>query len=54
MDFLDKQKKINKIFFAFEIIAFEFVALDTRFYWERIPVIGCQYINKKSQDFRYY
>ena len=30
------------------------VALDTRFYWERILVIGCQYVNKQPQDFRYY
>ena len=48
------QKKIEKIFFHFEIIAFELVPLDTRFYWERILVIGCQYVNKQSQDFRYY
>ena len=48
------QKKIQKIFFDFEIIAFELVPLDTRFYWERILVIGCQYVNKQSQDFRYY
>ena len=26
------QKKIEKIFFDFEIIAFELVALDTRYY----------------------
>ena len=32
------QKKIEKIFFDFEIIAFELVVLDTRFYWERILV----------------
>ena len=48
------QKKIQKIFFDFEIIAFELVALNTRFDRERIPVIGCQYVNKQSQDFRYY
>ena len=48
------QKQIEKIFFDFEIIAFELVQLDTRFYWERILVIGCQYIKKQSQDFRYY
>ena len=47
------QKKIEKIFFDFEIIASELVALDTRFYWERILIIGCQYANKHSQDFRY-
>ena len=48
------QKKIQKIFFDFEIIAFELVPLDTRFYWERILVIGCQYVNKQSQDFSNY
>ena len=48
------EKKIEKIFFDFEKIAFEMVALNTRFYWERILVIECQYVNKMSQDFRYY
>ena len=48
------QQKIEQIFFDFEIIAFELVALDSRFYWERIHVIGCEYANKESQDFRYY
>ena len=35
------QKKIVKIFFDLEIIAFEYVALNIRFYWERILVILC-------------
>ena len=48
------QKKIEKIFLDSEIIAFELVALNTRFSWERMLVIGCQYVNKQSQDFRYY
>ena len=48
------EKKIEKRFFGFEIIAFELVALNTRFYWERILFIGCQYVKKQSQDFRYY
>ena len=48
------QKKIEKIFFSFEIIPFELSALNTRFYWERILVIGCQEVNKYSQDFRYF
>ena len=47
------QKKIEKIFFDFEVIAFELVPLDTRFYWERILAIGCEYVKKQSQDFRY-
>ena len=34
------QEKIQKIFFDFEIIAFELVALDTRTYWGRIFAIG--------------
>ena len=48
------QKKIKTIFFDLEIIAFEQDALNTRFYWERILLIGCQYVKKQSQDFRYY
>ena len=48
------QKNIQKIFFGFDIRAFELVALNTRFNSERILVIGCQYHNKQSQDFRYY
>ena len=48
------QQETGKIFFDFEIIPFQLVALDTRFYLERILVIGCQYVNKQSQDFRYY
>ena len=47
-------QKIEKIFSDFEIIAFELGALGTRFYWERMLFIGCQYVNKQSQDFRYY
>ena len=35
-----KQQKIQKIFLDFDIIAFELVVLDTRFYWERILAIG--------------
>ena len=48
------QKKIEKIFFDFEKIAFDLVPLDTGFYWERILLIGCEYVNKQSQNFRYY
>ena len=40
------QKKIEKIYFDFEIIAFELVPLNTGFYWENILVIGCQYAKK--------
>ena len=47
------QKNIQKIFFDSEIKAFELVPLNTRFDWERILVIGCQYVYKQSQDFRY-
>ena len=35
------QKKIQQIFFDLEIIAFELVGLNTRFYWKRILVIRC-------------
>ena len=48
------EKKIEKIFFGFEIIAFELVALNTRFYRERMLALGCQHANKQSQYFRYY
>ena len=48
------QKKIEKIFFSLEIIAFELVALNTRFYSEIMLVIGWQYVNKQCQDFIYY
>ena len=48
------QKKVKESFFDFEIIAFELIALNTRFYWENILVIGCHYTNKKSHDFRYF
>ena len=47
-------EKIEKIFFDFELFPFELVALDTLFYWETIHFTGCQYVNKQSQDFRYY
>ena len=46
------QNKLQKMFFGFEIIAFELVALNNRFYWENILVIGIQYANKESEDFR--
>ena len=48
------QKKIKEIFFDFEIIAFELVSLNTRFYWQTIYFIGFQIVNKQSTDFRYY
>ena len=48
------QKKIEERFFDLEIIAFELVALKIRFYWNRILVIGCQYVKKQSKDIRYY
>ena len=48
------QKKIKKIFFDFAIKVIELVALNTCFYWGRILLIGYQYVNKHSEDFRYY
>ena len=47
------QKKVQIILFDFEKIAFELVAINTVFDRERILVIGCQYVNKECQDFRY-
>ena len=47
-------KKVQKIFLDFQTIAFELVALNSRFYWENILVIGSHYANKESQDFRYF
>ena len=54
MQISEKKKETEKIFFDFQIVAFEFVALDTRFRSERILVLGFQYVNKHAQDFRYY
>ena len=48
------QRKIENFFFGSEKIAFELVALNTSFYWDRIIVIGSQYVNKQSEDFRYF
>ena len=45
-------EKIQKIFFDLEVIPFELFALNTRFYLQKILVIGSQYVNKQSQDFR--
>ena len=53
MKISEMEKKIEKSFVGVEIIAFELVALNTRFYWENILVIGCQYGKKESQDLRY-
>ena len=48
------KKKIQKINFGAEIIAFELVELNNRFYWENILVIEIHYANKESQDLRYF
>ena len=47
------EKKVQEIFFGLEIIAFELVTLNTRFYLENILVIRCEYANIESEDFRY-
>ena len=47
------KKNIEKTIFDFLVIAFDLVALNTRFYWERTLVIEYQYVNKQSQDFTY-
>ena len=54
MQILEMQKKSEEMFFYLEIFAIELFALNTRFSWETILFIGCQYVKKKSQDFRYY
>ena len=48
------REKINKIFQVLEKAAFELISLNTHFYREKLLVIGSQYVNKQSQDFRYY
>ena len=48
------QRKIEQIFLDLEIIAFELVAFNTRFYSERIFLIWCQYVKKEPQGCRYY
>ena len=42
----EMQKNIQQIFLDLDLIAFELVALNTRFCSERILVICCQYVNK--------
>ena len=41
MYILEMPKKVQQIFFDFEIIALELVGLNTRFYWEMILIIRC-------------
>ena len=48
------EKEIGETFWVLEKNAFELVSLNTYFYWERIPVIASQHVNKQSQDFIYY
>ena len=48
------RKESHNTFFDLEIIAYALVALNIGFKWQRILVIGCQYVKKQSQDFRYY
>ena len=52
MQISEGEKKIQKMFFDSDIIAFELVALNTRFYWEKIHFIGSQYVQKKFEDFK--
>ena len=46
------RKKIEQLFNDLQVIAFEIVVLNTRFYWERILFIGWQYVKKQAQGFR--
>ena len=48
------EKKIQKMFSVSEITSFELAMLNTQFYRERILVIESQYVNKQSEDSRYY
>ena len=54
MKISEMRKEIEKMLLDLQIIALELVALNTRFYWQRILLILFQYFNKQSQDFRYY
>ena len=49
----EMEQEIEKSVLTVEIIAFELVALNTRFYEENILVIEIHYANKESQDLRY-
>ena len=48
-----KAPKNSEIFFHLEMALLKLVALNTHFYCEKIFVIGCQYVKKQSQGFRY-
>ena len=50
----EMEKKIEKMFWILEKIAFQLISLNNQFYREKILVIGSQYVNKQSQYFRYY
>ena len=50
----EMQKTIEKIISVLQMISFELIPLNTHFCWQRILVIGSQYIKKRSQDIRYY
>ena len=54
MKTLEIQSKIQKKSLVSEIIGFELVALKSPFSRERILVIGSQFVNRQSRDFRYY
>ena len=54
MDMSEIEIKIEKMFWILEKISFELISLNTHFYRENVLVIGKQYVNKQSQDFRYY
>ena len=50
MYILEVQKKLPKIFFDLEIIAFELVALNTRFYWERYLSSGVNILKNSLKN----
>ena len=47
-------EKLQKIFWAFEENTFELISLNTNLYREKLRVIGSIYVNKQSQNLRYY
>ena len=53
MYILKIESKFRKLFFVFQIIAFDVVA-GISLNYGRIHVIACRRVDKQSQDFRYH
>ena len=52
--FFTNREKLQKIFWVFEENTFELISLNTNLYREKLRVIGSIYVNKQSQNLRYY